>query len=111
MALWRGFKQYAVDLSVKIRGRLGLSPFDRLDVHLLAAQYHIPIVSFDHLPAATEAVRHYAETHRTRLSGLVVPVNGHQVILINPAHCDERIVSTITHGCRTASSVISRCSD
>lgn len=97
MALWFGFKQYAVDLSVKVRRRLALSPVDRLDVRRLAALYDVPIVPFDQLPTATEAVRYFTETHRTRLSGLVVPVNGQQVILFNPADGDERFVSTITH--------------
>jgi len=97
VALWRGYKKYAVDLAAKVRCRLGVSLYESLDVRQLAALYELPIVSFDQLPAAPEAVRYYTETHWTQLSGLVVPVNGQQVILINPAHCDDRIVSTIGH--------------
>lgn len=97
MALWYGFKQYAVDLTIKVRGRLGLSPFERLDARQLAGLYGLPIVPFDQLPAAAATIRHYSVTNATRLSGMLITVAGQQVILINTAHCDERIASTIAH--------------
>ncbi len=97
MALWHGFRQYAVDLAVKVRSRLGLSSFDRLDIWQLAGLYDLPIVSLDQLTSAPEAVQYYTQVNETRLSGFLVRVAGGPVILVNPAHSGERIASTITH--------------
>lgn len=40
------------------------------------ALYTLPTVSFGQLSTAPEAVRHYTEAPWTRLSSLVVPMNG-----------------------------------
>ena len=97
MALWRGFQTYAVDLATKVRSRLGVSLYERLDVRQLAVVYGLSIVSFDQLSSVSEAVHYFTETHTRQLSGFVAQVDSQQVILINPAHCDERTASTITH--------------
>jgi Zn-dependent peptidase ImmA (M78 family) len=97
VGLWHGFRQYAVDLTIKVRKRLGLSPFDRLDPWQLADLYDLPIVALDQVPAAPSTIRHFSVTNSSRLSGMLLTAAGQQVILINPAHGGERIASTITH--------------
>ena len=41
MAHWHGFKEYAVDLCLKVRTQLGLTAFQWLDVLALAAHYKL----------------------------------------------------------------------
>lgn len=41
MALWRGYREYAVTVAERVRTKLGLTAYDQLDIFKLAAYYGI----------------------------------------------------------------------
>ena len=86
MAYWRGFKQYAVDLGLKVRGNLGISAFQRLDVIALAAYYNVPVVGFDKIGCPLEALHRLAVDKWGKISGYLLPVDGQLAIVYNPTH-------------------------
>lgn len=97
MALWHGFKQYAVDLGLKIRTELGLSAFDRLDADKLADRYRVTVVSFDQVNCSPETLQHFTCNQWRSLSGFAIPVDGMMAVALNPSHTEARTRSTFTH--------------
>lgn len=97
MALWHGFKQYAVDLGLKIRTELGLSAFDRLDSDKLAARYNVTVVSFGEVGCAPEALQYFTHDNWRSLSGFALPVDDMTAVALNPSHTEARQRSTFTH--------------
>jgi hypothetical protein len=97
VAYWHGFKQYAVDLGLTVRAKLGLTAFDRLDLAALAAHYKVPVLGFDQLGCPAEALRHFTGERWRGVSGYLLPVDGEMAVVFNPSHPKSRIRSTITH--------------
>ena len=97
MALWRGFGVYAVDLGLKVRSKLGLNEFDRLDVQLLAKHYNIPILGFDQIGCDHEVLRHLTATRHRKLSGFTIPIKTGFAVVTNPCHTEHRVRATIGH--------------
>lgn len=97
MAYWHGFKEYAVELSLKVRTRLGLTAFQRLDVSALAAHYEVVVVGFDQLGCAVEVLHHFTVDRWRGVSGYLLPVDGELAIVFNPSHPEYRIRSTVAH--------------
>jgi hypothetical protein len=97
VAHWHGFKQYAVDLGLKVRRNLGISASQRLDVIALATYYKVPILSFDKIGCPLEALHHFTVSRWSKVSGYLLPVDGQLVIIYNPTHPKQRIRATISH--------------
>lgn len=97
MAHWRGFKEYAVDLSSKVRGQLGLSAFQRLEVSALAAHYNTPVIGFDQIDCDPRALQHFTVNRQRSLSGFVLPVDDGFAIVVNPCHTEHRVRATVGH--------------
>lgn len=97
MALWHGFKQYAVDLGLTVRRQLGILPSQRLNVYELAEHYGISLVNFGQLGCTLEALHHFTVGHWKSVSGFLLPVDGAFAIVTNPSHSALRIRATIAH--------------
>ncbi len=97
MAYWHGYKEHAVTVADRVRCKLGLTPYDRLDTFRLAAYYHITVVTFDEIDCGKGAVEHFTTNRWRQLSGYILPVGDRLVMALNPLHSEERIRSTMGH--------------
>ena len=95
--LRRGFKSQAAGLAGELRAELGLSPFDRLDPHQLAAHLAIPIVPLSELAARSDGARHSLSTDSDFFSALTVFDGYRRMIVHNDAHSEVRQSSNLAH--------------
>ena len=95
--LRRGFKSQAAGLAGELRAELGLSPFDRLDPHQLAAHLAIPIVPLSELAARSDGARHSLSTDSDFFSALTVFDGYRRMIVHNDAHSEVRQNSNLAH--------------
>lgn len=97
MTLWRGFKEHAVQIAGRVRARLNLSMDDPVDVEALAALYELDIAGISEIGCPSDAVDHLTASSKSRLSGLILPVDGTSLIIYDDSCPLPRIRSTITH--------------
>ena len=97
MALWRGYREYAVTVAERVRTKLGLTAYDQLDIFKLAAYYGITVVRFDEINCGDEVIKHFTTKGWRQLSGYILPVGDQLVMCLNPLHSEERIRSTMGH--------------
>lgn len=96
MTLWHGFKSYAEKLATRIRDGIGSGPDDALDVESLVERFAIDIVRLSDVPDQ-EAAAHFQGPAGSKLSGMVLPVDGRHLMVYNDTHGEARIRSTFTH--------------
>jgi Zn-dependent peptidase ImmA (M78 family) len=97
MGFRRGFKTEANSLAADIRGELGLSMFDPLDPHALAAWLEIPIIRLSEFADQAPAVRHLLEVEQEVFSAVTVFAGTRRTIVHNDAHAPTRQCSNLTH--------------
>ncbi len=97
MALWHGFRQYAVDLGLTVRRRIDISPSRRLNLRALADHYGLALVDFGQIGCTIEALHHLTVDRWKSVSGFLLPVDGKFAIVTNPEHSAFRIRATIAH--------------
>lgn len=95
--LWRGFKEYAVDLAVKVRRRVSCGTDAPLPVSELAEVYGLKLVPMEGLDCDPRVLQYFIYERPSKLSGLVVPGDESFAVLINPSDSADRQVSTISH--------------
>jgi len=97
MGFRRGFKTEANSLTADVRAELGLSMFDPLDPHVLAAWLEIPIVRLSEFADQAPAVRHLLEVEQEAFSAVTVFAGSRRTIVHNDAHAPARQRSNLTH--------------
>jgi hypothetical protein len=97
MGFRRGFKTEANELVTEVRAELGLSLFDRLDLHALARWLDIPIVPLSDFLEAAPAVQHLLEVEPDVFSAVTVFAGSRRTIVHNDAHAPSRQQSNVSH--------------
>jgi len=98
VALWHGYREYAVTVAEKVRTNLGLTAYDRIDMFKLATYYGITVVRFDEIDCGDAPLEHFTTTRWQQLSGYILPVDENYLLMsINHLHPEERIRSTMGH--------------
>jgi Zn-dependent peptidase ImmA (M78 family) len=97
MSFRRGFKTEANELTAEVRNELGLSLFDALDPHALAAWLEIPIVGLSDFLHQAPAVRHLLEVETDVFSAVTVFAGTQRTIVHNDAHATTRQRSNLSH--------------
>lgn len=96
--LERGFKARAERASAGLRGELGLTAYDRLNPHQLAAYLDIRLLTPSEVPGITTELLHQLLTVDPWGWSAVTIVQGDAALIIfNPRHSDGRQASDITH--------------
>jgi Zn-dependent peptidase ImmA (M78 family) len=96
--LERGFKARAERTSAGLRGELGLSEFDRLNPHQLAAYLDVRLLTPSDVPGVTTELLHQLLTVDPWGWSAVTIVQGNAALIIfNPRHSEGRQASDITH--------------
>ena len=96
--LERGFKSWAERTAISLRGELGLTPFDRLDPHALAAYLQVRLLKPADVPGITSDVLHQLLTvDPWGWSALTVIQGEAALVIFNPQHSAGRQASDITH--------------
>jgi Zn-dependent peptidase ImmA (M78 family) len=96
----RGFKEEAKRLALEIRQELGLDPFARLDPHLLAELYGIPIyplTEMDRWGCSAETLAHYADDETGSFSAALIPCGTGRMIIDNDCHASTRRRASVAH--------------
>lgn len=97
MNLERGFKAEARRIATSTRGELLVSPFHRLDPHLLASHLGIPVITLSELQATCRDAHHFLSTAPEAFSALTV-FKGHRRLLVhNDSHSPYRQNSNLAH--------------
>ncbi len=97
MKLQHGFKSQAAALAEEVRVELGLTPFDRLDPHALAAHLDIPVVPLSELAAESAGAEYFLTAAQEAFSGLTVFDGARRIIVYNDSHPPARQNSDIAH--------------
>jgi Zn-dependent peptidase ImmA (M78 family) len=97
MGFRRGFKTEANSLAADVRGELGLSMFDLLDPHALAAWLEIPIIRLSEFVDQAPAVRHLLEVEQEVFSAVTVFAGSQRTIVHNDSHAPTRQHSNLAH--------------
>jgi hypothetical protein len=97
VAFHRGFKAEANRTATEIRGELGLSPYDSIDLASLAACLEIPILTLSDLLHAAPAVQHLLEIEPEAFSAVTVFAGTERTIVHNDAHAVVRQRSNLAH--------------
>lgn len=96
--LERGFKARAERTSAGLRGELGLSLYEQLNPHQLAAYLEIKLLTPSEVPGMTDELLHQLLTVDPWGWSAVTIVQGDAALIIyNPRHSAGRQASDITH--------------
>jgi Zn-dependent peptidase ImmA (M78 family) len=96
--LERGFKARAERTSMGLRGELGLSAFERLDPHRLAAFLQVQLIAPAEVPGInTEMLDQLLKADPWGWSALTIVQGEAAIVIYNPAHSSGRQASDITH--------------
>jgi Zn-dependent peptidase ImmA (M78 family) len=96
--LERGFKARAERTSLGLRGELGLSAFERLDFHRLAAFLQVQLIGPAEVPGInTEMLDQLLKVDPWGWSALTIVQGEAAIVIYNPAHSSGRQASDITH--------------
>lgn len=97
MAFRRGFKTEANETVAEVRGELGLTLYEALDPHKLAAWLEIPIIGLSDFLVEAPAVQHLLEVEADVFSAVTVFAGSERTIVHNDAHAQSRQASNLTH--------------
>lgn len=97
MAFRRGFKTEANEIAAEVRDDLGLSSYDQLDPHLLAAWIEIPILGLSDFLGDAPAVGYLLGVEPDVFSAVTVFSGSKRTIVHNDAHARVRQTSNLTH--------------
>lgn len=100
MALRRGFKTEAEEISLEVRRELDLKTVDPLDPRDLARHLGVPILGLRDLAklgADKDAVRHFLGKGQAELSGFVVFRGSRCAVICNESHARTRQNSSLAH--------------
>ena len=97
MGFRRGFKTEANELTVEVRGELGLSLYQALDPFVLAEFLEIPIVGLSDFVREAPAIRHLLDVEPEVFSAVTVFAGSQRTIVHNDAHAPSRQRSNLTH--------------
>lgn len=98
MALRRGFRKEAREITLEVRAELGIGVSDALDPYALAELYGIEVVDLSHPCLPPESVRHFTEERPHVFSGALVPLRpSGAFILENHVHHPRRRRATVAH--------------
>lgn len=98
MALRRGFKKEAREITLEVREELGIGVFTALDPYALAELYGIEVMDLSHPCLPPESVRHFTEQRPHVFSGALVPLQPHGAFIIeNHVHHPRRRRATVAH--------------
>src|SRR4051794_13610859 len=81
VAFRRGFKTEANEIVAEIRGELGLTLFEALDPHELAAWLEIPIIGLSDFLSEAPAVRHLLQVEVDVFSAVTVFAGSERTIV------------------------------
>lgn len=96
--LERGFKARAERTSMGLRGELGLSAFERLDPHRLAAFLQVQLIGPAEVPGInTEMLDQLLKADPWGWSALTIVQGEAAIVIYNPEHSPGRQASDITH--------------
>ena len=86
-------------LAVEERANIGLTLFERLDLHRLADEYGVRIYSLADLAdeQAREAIAYFSREASHRWSAALIPIGPSRVIIENDTHAPVRRRSSIGH--------------
>ncbi len=97
MAFRRGFKTEANETVVEVRTELGLTLYEALDPHALAAFLEIPIIGLSDFLAEAPAVGHLLNIEPEVFSAVTVFAGSERIIVHNDAHARVRQASNLAH--------------
>ncbi|HKS47765.1 MAG TPA: ImmA/IrrE family metallo-endopeptidase [Amycolatopsis sp.] len=98
MALRRGFRKEAREITREVRAELGIDAFAAMDPYALAKLYGIEVVDLSNPCLPAESVRHFTEERPHVFSGALVPLQPSGALIIeNHVHHPVRRRSTIAH--------------
>lgn len=92
-----GFKTEANNLSVGLRGEMGLSATDPLNPRALAAYLDIPVADFSDYVAVEPAVAPLLNERSSEISAATIHRRSHRLVLVNDSHVPERQNSSVAH--------------
>lgn len=95
--LVRGFKKQAEDKSIELRRLNQKRDYERLPAKDLAEYLEVIIISAGDLPGMNSALLKKLRGAAARWSAITIEINGHTVVILNPAHSEYRIESNIFH--------------
>lgn len=98
MALRRGFKKEAREITREVREELGVGVFAALDPYALAELYGIEVMDLTHPCLPAESVRYFTEERPHVFSGALVPLPPSGALIIeNHVHHPRRRRATVAH--------------
>ena len=97
MKLRYGFKTEANNLSVELRGEMGLRATDPLNPQDLAAHLEIPVAGFSDFLAAEPSVAPLLKERSTEVSAATIHRRSRRLVLVNDSHLPDRQNSSVAH--------------
>lgn len=98
MALRRGFKKEAREITLEVREELGVGVSEALDPYALAELYGIEVMDLSHPCLPPESVRYFTKERPHVFSGALVPLQpSGAFILENHVHHPRRRRATVAH--------------
>ena len=97
MGFRRGFKTEARNLAQETREELALTPFDKLDVYVLAESLAVPVLPLSAMEAEAPAVRHLLTVEQEVFSAVTVFNGPRRTIVHNDGHAPVRQRSNLAH--------------
>jgi len=95
--LKRGFKKQAEDKSIELRRLNQKKDYERLPAKDLAQYLEVIVISAGDLPGMNSVLLKKLNAVDARWSAITLEINGNTVVILNPAHSENRIESNLFH--------------
>jgi hypothetical protein len=96
--LERGFKAWAERTGASLRSELGLTQFEAMNPHRLAAYLQVKLITPREVPGMTDKLLHQLLTEDPwGWSALTIVQGESAIVIFNPVHSPGRQASDITH--------------